>query len=84
MTFEWGLESWKKQLSWVFVWLMESNQFDEETRGNSVFDWLPVPISVCRLGSDTYLDDYMNFDYPRNNFSKSFKDWNLLSQTHWR
>ena len=68
---ELGLENGKNKPPWVIVGLMESDGFDEQTRDNSAFEWLPVSSAVCSLGSDGYPDNYMNFVYPTNDFHGS-------------
>ena len=44
---------------------MEGDNFDEQKRDKSVLNWLPDLSAACSLGSDRYLDKYLNFDYPK-------------------
>ena len=38
---------------------MVADEFDEQTRDNSAFDWLPKSSAVSRLGSDGCTDNYL-------------------------
>ena len=67
-----GIEYGKNIPSWVAVGFMETNKFDEKTRDNSAFDWLPVSSAFCRFESDSYPDTFMNFGFLRNNFDQRY------------
>ena len=51
---------------------------------NSVVNWVPESSAVCRLGSDLYPDNYVNLDYPNNNFHEAYSGIEHFSQTHGR
>ena len=51
-TFELGIENGKNIPSWINEGLLEIDEFDEQTRDKSNFDWLPVCSTVFRLGSE--------------------------------
>ena len=53
---------------------MENDKFDEETRNNPAFDWLPVSTAICRLRSDRDLDNSRRFDYLRKIFKFGSKN----------
>ena len=71
-TFELGIESGKNIPSWIIIGFMADEKFDSQLEDNSVFDWLPISQAVCRIGSDRYPNDYINLDYPRNNFHEAY------------
>ena len=71
-TFELGIESGKNIPSWVIIGFMADNKFDSQLHDNSVFDWLPISQAVCRIGSEKYPGDYINLNYPRNNFHEAY------------
>ena len=71
--------TWEMQLSienggnitsYMIMPFMENDKFDSQRHDNSVFDWLPVSSAVCRLGSERYTDNYMNFDFSKTIFLK--------------
>ena len=44
--FELRIEIGNKLPSWVIVRFMGSDKFDEQTRSNSAFDWLPTSSTI--------------------------------------
>ena len=64
-TVEIPVENSKNVRPWVFVQTMEGDNFDEQIRDTSAFDWMPVTFAVCRLGTDRYPDIYLSFHYTK-------------------
>ena len=44
---------------------MESDDFAEQSRDKSAFDWMPVSSDNCRLEPERYHDSHKNFVYPK-------------------
>ena len=61
---------------------MESKKFDEQTRDNFAFEWLPVSSGVFRVESGTYLDNYMQFAYSRKTFNGGFSGIEIMFLKH--
>ena len=64
-TVEIPVENVKNVRPWVIVQTMEDDNFDEQIRDTSAFDWMPVTFANCRLGIDRYPDIYLSFHYPK-------------------
>ena len=78
---ELGIESVRNVPSWITLEFSESNKFDEDSRGNSVFGWLPVSVAVCRLGSVSYPDIYLNLIIQELIFLKVIMELRVFSPT---
>ena len=62
----------KNNLLFVIIAFMKNDNLDSQRHDNSVFDRLPVSSAVCRLGSEKYPVNYLNFDCSRTNFQEGF------------
>ena len=71
-TFELGIQSSQNIPSWIIIGFMADEIFDSQVHDYSTFDWLPISEAACRLGSDRYPNDYINLNYPRNNFHEAY------------
>ena len=72
-TFEVGIENSKNIPSWIIIGFMADEKFDSQLHdNNNIFDWLPISQAVCRIGSERYPGNYINLNYPRNNFHEAY------------
>ena len=67
-----GIENDKNIPSFVIIAFMEIDKLDSQRHDSSLFDWLPVLSAVCRLGDETNPENFMKFDFSRNNFHKGY------------
>ena len=63
----------------------ENNNVNEQTHDASTFDIMNVTECYCKIGSEFYPEDRMNFNYGTNNYNYAFietasfnKDYNGL------
>ena len=80
ITYKWHIHFWisnrkrKEKTIRIFDWILECDQYDEQTCEIFAFDWLPVSSDVSRLESDSYSDKNMKFDCPRKYFRELFSE----------
>ena len=71
--FDLGMESDMERPQYIIVGF-ENNNIDEQTHDASTFHIMNVTECYCKIGSEFYLEDRMNFNYGANNYNETFKE----------
>ena len=77
-----GKEIGRNIPSYVIIAFMVNDKFDSQRHDNFVFDWLPMSSAVCRLRSERYPDNFINFDNSGNIFQESYHGIENFSFKH--
>ena len=70
-TFELG-NSGESTPTFVNVGLQARNEIDSQIHDNAVFDRIPFSNGVCRIGSEKYPDDGIEYDYDRDKYDQAY------------
>ena len=70
MILVWKVEGKEHNISVGF----EGNNVNEQTHVASTFDILNVTECYCKIGSEFYPEDRMNFNYGTNKYKEAFKE----------
>ena len=71
--FDLGMESGMERPQSIIVGF-ENNNVNEQTHDASTFDVMNVTECYCKIGSEFYPEDRMNFNYGTNNYNEAFKE----------
>ena len=71
--FDLGMESGMERPQYIIVGF-ENNNVNDQTHDASTFDVMNVTECYCKIGSEFYPEDRMNFNYGTNNYNEAFKE----------
>ena len=60
--------------SFVIVGFQARNKIASQTHDNVVFDRLPISNAVCKIGSEKYPDDGIEYDYDRDKYDQAYSE----------
>ena len=58
----------------VIVGFQARNKIDSQTHDNATFDRLSVSNAVCKIGSEKYPDDGIEWDYDRDKYDQAYSE----------
>ena len=72
--------------TFVNVGFQARNKIDSQTHDNAVFDQFPISNAVCKVGSEKYPDDGIEYDYDRDKYDQAYGEienvYQLTSETN--
>ena len=71
--FDLGMESGMERPQYIIVGF-ENKNVNEQTHDASTFDVMNVTECYCKIGSEFYPEDRMNYNYGTNNYNEAFKE----------
>ena len=70
----------------MIVGFQARNKIDSQVHDNAVFDRLPISNAVCKIGSEKYPDDGIEWDYNRDKYDQAYSEienfYHLNSETN--